>query len=98
MVGAHKVIGRGLGCGIGAVRTVRRLLGEISVRAETAIDLIGADVMEKIEFTGRGSYPGRLEKIKCPVNIGLDERLRFFYRAIDMRLGGKVTDRIDFKA
>ena len=76
MVGPDEMIGGGLGCGVGAVRTVGRLFGEQTLLSEASVDLVGADVVEEPEATAGGSC--RFEEIKRPDDIGLNEAVRPF--------------------
>ena len=79
-VGADEMVGSGLGCRVGAVRPVGRLLMERGLRrSERAVNFIRRD-MQKAECALRGSRQSapmlerRLEKREGTVDIGLDER------------------------
>src|SRR5271157_1800127 len=93
IVGAHQMVGSRLGRGIWAVGTIWSVFAEKAFGAETAVNLIGADMVKEFEFIFAGC--GYFQKIKSSDNIGLDKITWSFYGAVNMRFSGKVADGIN---
>ena len=99
VVGAHQMIGGGLGRGVGAVRRVRGGFGESGVAgAERAVDLVGRDVQEAepVLFRLRERRPVGarfLEQGERAHHVGLHEISGTVDRAVHVALRGEIDDR-----
>ncbi|MDR8799267.1 hypothetical protein FEP84_05680 [Burkholderia multivorans] len=99
MVCANEMIGAGLGCRVGAVRRVRRRLGELRVRGgQRAEHFVGRDVQEAEGGLVRvvQAVPvlaGSFQQREGADHIGLHEIGRPVNRAIDMAFRREVQHR-----
>ncbi len=96
--GPDQVVGPGLRGGVGRVRGVGRRLGEQAVRPERAVDLVGRDVQEAEARRGRRLVAQvearRLEQLVGAHEVRAHEAGRVVDRAVDVRLGREVDDRL----
>ena len=91
----HQEFGTGLGCCVGIGRFQNVLFGH-GIGFEIlafSIDLIGGNVNESLE---RLAVFGALEEDVGSVDIGVSERQRVTERVVDVGLGGKMHDGVNF--
>ena len=99
MPGAHQMIARGFGGRIGRARIIGSLFREHHrfIGRQTAIDLIGRDMMEA-EMGGfahrHPEFARGFEHVESAGHIGLDKITGPVNRAVHMALGGQMHHRI----
>jgi hypothetical protein len=87
--GAHQVIARCLGRGIGARRIVAGFFVEQAGRSQRAKHLVGRDVMQK-SLAGRPQFAAGFQQIEGAFDVGAQEGPRSRDRAIHVALGRKM--------
>ncbi len=99
VIGAHQVVGAGLGSRVGAVGRVGRGLGKGRIAlAEAAVHLVGRDMQEAergLRVGGERAPIGArcLEQLEGTHHVGLHEGRGAVDRAVDVALGCEVHDR-----
>src|ERR1051325_5059857 len=93
MIGAHEHVAAGFARGVGGVWRVRSGFGEITRRAEAAVDFVGGNVMEffVVEFRAPESAAG-FEEVEGADDVGVDEIAGAGDRAVHVRFGGEMHD------
>ena len=99
VVGAHQMIRGGLARRVGRIRRVRaRLMEWRIVGLERAVHLVGRHMMKAMAAHGLAVQPQALRRLEQRMradDIGADEIIGPEDRAIDMRFGREVHQRID---
>ena len=95
--GADEVVAGGLAGGVWGLGVVGGCLGEESVGAEGAVDLVGGDVLEAeglAAVVGEVApvVEGALEEVGGAEDVGADKAEGVVDRAVDMAFGGEVHD------
>ena len=91
-VAADEELAGGLGRGVRAARRERRRPRGAWPVVDVAVDLVGRDLEEARRDASR--RPARLEQDVDADDAGAQERLGVEDRAVDVRLGGEVDDRV----
>lgn len=93
VVGAHKMVGGGLGGGVGGVGGVGGGLGEEARLAQGAEHFVGGDVVKKFHLVR--IVAGGLQKGIGAEDIGVDKFVGGDDGAVDVAFGGEVGDGVD---
>ena len=87
--GEHLEVAAGLGGRVGRARPQGVVLARGVARLDVAVDLVGRDVDE-----AAAAVADPLEQEVRAEDVGLDEVAGLHDRAVDVRLGGEVDDRV----
>ena len=96
IVSTNQVIGRGLRCGVRAIRRVgRRFLERRVIFSEASVNFVGRHVDEPTLAVLSPFGSRHFQQRECPIHIRCNEGLGAEYRSIDVRLGREVDQEVD---
>src|SRR5690242_20599911 len=87
----NEMVRSGLGCRVGGIRAIRRMLIERSAFSKRAINLVSGDMMEM----DMRKFSNRFEKRDRPHYIRLKKRAGGENAPIDMRFRGEMDDGVN---
>ena len=107
-VGHDEEVGAGLGRAVGAVRAEGRLLREVALVAQGAVDLVSADLVVADAGAPRGiaglvpshdpGAAGGVEQVLRAQDVGQEEELGVLDAAVHVALGGEVDHVVELVA